>query len=195
MEPNFLYPATKKLTEWRYSECTAGEHMISKGYLINWDWDICAAILQTHLKVFSWMTIIVLWFEFHRNLILRVQLTNMLSLVQIIAGCQAGNKPLFEALVSNFADKYIYVTLSRNELKQNDLFTWYICIVAWKLTHPNNLTKYCYIHLQICHYHFAPRTCVLQMCTSKIRIQMLKEDLCAKSQASHLFDIKFFLQQ
>ena len=49
-------------------------------------------------SAFSCMIIFVFWFEFHRYLFPKVQLTIKSTLVQIITWRRTGDKPLFEAM-------------------------------------------------------------------------------------------------
>ena len=65
--------------------------------LTHWGWDKRAAILQTTFSnSFSWMKIYEISSRFCWNLFLRVPLKIFKKLVEMIACCQPGNKPLSE---------------------------------------------------------------------------------------------------
>ena len=67
--------------------------------LTHWGRNKMDAISQTTLsKAFLWMKMLEFWWKFHWRLFLRVQLT-IPALVQIMAWCRPGNKPLSEPML------------------------------------------------------------------------------------------------
>ena len=79
--------------------------------LINWGRDKMAAFLQMIFSsTFSWMKIFEFWSKFHWSLFTRVRpINNTPALVQIMAWCRSGDKPLSESMVVSLPTR-IYVT-------------------------------------------------------------------------------------
>ena len=75
--------------------------------LTHWGRDKIDAILQTAFSnTISWMKMFEFRLKFHWSLFLKVQLTNIPALVQIMAWRRTGDKPLSEPMMT----MYIWVT-------------------------------------------------------------------------------------
>ena len=84
--------------------------------LIHWGWDKMADYSQTTFSnAFSWMKIYEFRLIFHWILFLRVKLTIFQHLVQIMAWCRSGGKPLSESMIVCLLT-HICVLISLNEL-------------------------------------------------------------------------------
>ena len=112
---SWLRPCSS-IDRWMGFDCTYNDCMImishwwlqllpTQHWLTHWDQNKMAGILQTmSSNAFSWMKIF--WFKFNWNL-LRVQIDNKSSLVQVMAWCHIDsnfNKPLPEPMMVLFID-------------------------------------------------------------------------------------------
>ena len=77
-------------------------YLIHNSFLMHWDQDKMADIFQTFSNAFSWMKIFQLWLKFHWSLFLsKCPINNIPALVQIMAWCRPGNKPLSEPMMAS----------------------------------------------------------------------------------------------
>ena len=77
-------------------------------HLTHWGRDKIDAILETTFSnAISWMKMDEFRSIFHRSLFLKVQLSNIPELVQIMAWRRTGDKPLSEPMMTQFNDAYM----------------------------------------------------------------------------------------
>ena len=93
----FTFPV---MTICLFSPKLLSEPKLWAGPLTHWGRDKMAAIFQTSFSNrFSWMKMYQFRLIFHWTLFLRVQLTNIPALVQIMAWRRPGDKPLSEPML------------------------------------------------------------------------------------------------
>ena len=75
--------------------------------ITHWGWEQMAVILQTSLKLFSWMNLFVFWFNFHWHDSFKDSIVNKWALFQIMTSHWKGNKELSEPILVLFNDTYV----------------------------------------------------------------------------------------
>ena len=74
------------------------------GQLTHWGQDRMAAIFQTFSNALLWMKKIWILIKISLKFVLKGPINNIQALVQIMAWHQPGNKPLSEAVMTQFTD-------------------------------------------------------------------------------------------